>query len=133
MKTYPINTESEHCYAFEIENAYITPRKIARLLKGFGGVSAIHTRKPFSSSNSIHVSFHYMGREFIVWEPFGDNSRYWIGPKHEKGNSTDVNAIREVFDRYEPPIAIKILGDLITLNVKALFRRSKADDKVDRV
>jgi hypothetical protein len=25
----------------------------------------------------------YRGREHIVWEPYGDNSRWWIGPEDE--------------------------------------------------
>ena len=26
---------------------------------------------------------YFKGESFDVWEPFGDNSRYWIGPSDE--------------------------------------------------
>jgi hypothetical protein len=29
----------------------------------------------------VHVRFSFKGNQFIVWEPFGDNSRLWIIPQ----------------------------------------------------
>jgi hypothetical protein len=34
-----------------------------------------------------------------VSEPFGDNSRYWIGPL-EKNPAIDMTAIRDAFSRF---------------------------------
>lgn len=123
MKTFPIKSEDGRCFALEVENAYITPGRIAQLLQGVEGVTDIRARKPFSSSSDVHVSFGYKGRQFVVWEPYGDSSRYWIGPKDENDHSTDVQALQEVFAKYAPPLPRKIFGDLITLNFRALFHR----------
>ncbi len=125
MNTYPIRAGDGRCWAFEIENAYIRPRRIAALLAGMGAVTDIRHRKPFSSSSDIHLRFQYQCREFVVWEPFGDNSRYWIGPADEKDTSIDVAELQTAFDRYAPSFPAKIFGDLMTLNFRSLFRRQK--------
>jgi hypothetical protein len=31
----------------------------------------------------VHIRFRYHDRECIVCEPYGDNSRWWIGPADE--------------------------------------------------
>lgn len=110
-------------FAFEIENAYIRPRKIAVLLGALEGVSNINLRKPFSSSSDVHLEFEYCGEDFMVWEPYGDSCRYWIGPKKED-KPVDIDVLVKAFEEYVPPKIIKILGDLITLNIKELFKSS---------
>ncbi len=56
----------------------------------------------------------------IVLEPYGDNSRYWIGPKEPAENALDVGDIENAFKAYRPPLHRKILGDVLTLR---LFKR----------
>ena len=123
MKTYPIKTEQGMCWAFEIENAYIRPRTIAALLADVSDIADIQPRKPFSASDEIHLRFRFRGREFVVWEPYGDNSRYWIGPADEKEAPIDAAELQAAFDRYAPSLPTKIFGDIITLNFRSLFRR----------
>src|SRR4051812_10693507 len=38
---------------------------------------------------------------YVVWEPFGDNSRYWIFPKADRGAARDVRELEEVFESYK--------------------------------
>jgi hypothetical protein len=47
-----------------------------RILESVNGVSDVR-RNWF---NEDRFSFTFLGRACIVNEPFGDNSRYWIGP-----------------------------------------------------
>lgn len=121
MKTYPIKSEAGQCWAFEVENAYIRPRKIAALLAPISGIEDVRLRKPFGASMDIHLRFRFRGCEYVVWEPYGDNSRYWIGPADEKNTSIDATELQTAFERYTLPPSAKILGDLITLNFRALF------------
>lgn len=123
MRAHGLNREDGRLFAFEIENAYIRPIKIASLLGEVDGVSNISLRKPFSSSSDVQLEFEYRGEDFIVWEPYGDSSRYWIGPK-EDGDAVDINSLVKAFEEYQPPIIAKIVGDLITLNFKSMFRSS---------
>lgn len=111
MHIYPImDMHDSHPFAFEIENAYVGPRTIARLLGQINGVSDIRVRRPFSKWEDVHVWFRYMDREYVVLEPFGDNSRYWIGPNEPAENALDVGDIENAFKGYRPPLHREILG-----------------------
>ncbi|CAN5864888.1 hypothetical protein BH11PSE12_BH11PSE12_06240 [soil metagenome] len=126
MNTYQVKDDLGHPFAFEVENAYIRPRKIAELLAQTEGVSDISIRKLFGSSPDTHVKFKYFGTDFVVYEPFGDSSRYWIGPKDEQNYfSTPIEKMEEIFKRYQLPILIKIFGDVLTLNFKSLHKGRK--------
>jgi len=122
METYPVFTnEGARSQAFEIENAYIGPAAITRILAGVEGVTEVCPRKMFAKSSDVHVEFKYMGQPYIVWEPFGDNSRYWIGPSDQAEGETDITGLEEAFKCYQPPTYRAILGDLLTLRFITRF------------
>jgi hypothetical protein len=50
-------------------------------------------------SNDDRFAFLYLGRGCIVHEPFGDNSRYRIGPV-EKEPPIDMTPVRDAFSRF---------------------------------
>lgn len=121
MEIFPVASETgDHAVAFEIENAYVSSRTIMRLLKQEKGVTDVHLGGHFGSSNDIRIEFKYFGRDYIVWEPFGDNSRYWVGPKNTEEGVVDAGGLESVFERYKPPFHRALLGDLLTLR---LFKR----------
>jgi len=116
MKTHPVLTkEGARLFAFEIENAYIAPATVARLLADVEGVTDVEPRRMFSASSDIHVEFKYQGRPYMVWESYGDSSRYWIGPKDEANDAGDITALEVAFKRYRPPLHRALLGDVLTL------------------
>ena len=123
MKTYALALENGTNYAFELENIYIRPKKIAALLAEVDDVTNIILRKPFSSSSDTHVEFKYHDKDFMVWEPYGDSSRYWIGPVNES-DEMDVSPLENCFKQYRLPMVVKFFGDLISLKFKSLFRAS---------
>ena len=45
MKTYPTRSDDGRLYAFEVENAYIGSRKVAKILEGLRDVSAVRVRR----------------------------------------------------------------------------------------
>ena len=124
MNTNLLRNRDGGTFGFEIENFYIGIRKIATLLCTIQGVSNIRVRKLFSKDADIHVEFTYMGRPFMVWEPHGDASRYWICPKDETNENIDVGALESVFKQYRPPLVIKVLGDLVSFKFLAPLKRS---------
>lgn len=71
MRVHKLKREKGQLFAFEIDNAYIRPRKIAVLLGAIDEISNISLRKPFSSSSDVHLKFKYRGEDFMVWEPYG--------------------------------------------------------------
>jgi hypothetical protein len=65
----------------------------------------------FTSSSSTSVS----PTPYIVWEPYGDSIRHWIGPKDGVEAGGDSTAIEQTFKRYRPPLYRTIIGNVITL------------------
>jgi hypothetical protein len=80
MRTYPIKDAEGTMIAFEV-NAQLFGWKLARALRGIDGVVDVRPRKWWAGSPEVHIRFMYLGREYLVWEPFGDNSRWWVGPE----------------------------------------------------
>ncbi|MCY1311840.1 hypothetical protein D9M70_621990 [compost metagenome] len=76
-------------------------------------------RRP-SSADEYLVSFQFSGHDYVVWEPFGDNSRYWIGPK-EAERDVDVAELEKAFKPYQPALLRRFLGGLLSLRL--LLRR----------
>lgn len=122
MNTYEITNKDGTAFAFEIDNVYITPRKIGKLLTSTDGVTKGKVRKLFDFGNENRLEFEYLGGNFVVWEPFGDNSRYWIGPKDAEERLPQIAAIERIFEKYKPPRLVKFIGDLISLNFREMFR-----------
>lgn len=95
MKTFPIMKKGNVVFAFEIKNFWISVSKVSKVLRSIEGVSDILTRKLFERKD-YEVEFLYFGRKCIVVEPFGDSSRYWIGPCDE-GSELDMGPVEERF------------------------------------
>jgi hypothetical protein len=55
--------------------------------------------------NEDRASFKYRGVACIVNEPFGDNSRYWVGPAEPSKTPIDMRPINSAFEHYMNPIA----------------------------
>ncbi|MCP5005046.1 MAG: hypothetical protein GY941_14095 [Planctomycetes bacterium] len=125
MKTFPIKDETGNQIGFEIENAYIGVNKIVNLLSTITSVSNIKRRKLFDFKDENHIEFKFLGFDCIVWEPYGDNSRYWIGPKEEKKKKVDILVIENTFKTYIPPFYVKFIGCMISLNFKNIFKRNE--------
>jgi hypothetical protein len=117
MKTFPSIREPDGCLrAFEIENAYIGPSDVAGLLRRIDGVTDVARRPPFSRESEVHVRFNYKGHPCMVWEPYGDNSRYWIGPESDAVFDEDMAQVEIAFAAYRPPLHRAVVGRLLTLH-----------------
>lgn len=79
MRTFPITDNAGNVVAFEVPAQFLGWR-LARRLRDIAGVSDVRPRKWWVGSPDVHIRFRYRDREYIVWEPYGDNSRWWIGP-----------------------------------------------------
>ena len=53
-------------------------------------------RRLFSRWDDIHVWFRYRGVRCVVWEPYGDNSRYTIVPQ-DSSTAIDMAEVETVF------------------------------------
>jgi hypothetical protein len=101
MRTYPENRDDGSLWGFEIPNTWIWIGSIERLLRSVPGASNIRRVK----GDDRRIVFDLHEEKCVVMEPFGDNSRYWIGPEEPKSSTLDLGALREAFARYQSPIA----------------------------
>lgn len=118
MKTYPAKTSPDgQLVAFEVESVYVSPSAIARLLQQAPEVSEVKRRRLFSGEGDVHVRFRYRSHPCIVWEPYGDNSRYWVGPEDVEAFAGDLKKIERLFADYSPPMHRAVIGDLLSLRL----------------
>jgi len=122
MKTYPINDETGNPFAVEVDVAFCSIRNLAKTIGSVDGVTDVEVCKPFSGERDVRAKFRYQGDEFVVVEPFGDNSRYWIGPVSENSRR-DLSSIEKQIRSYVPPFFRRIVGALVTLNFRAAAGR----------
>jgi hypothetical protein len=102
MKVYDLKDKEGRNFAFEVGNALIGRAEVARIVGRIPG--AIVTRKPkaFSwSSEDEFCEWEINGVRFNAWEPFGDNSRYWIGPNPPEWRS-EIQNVRNAFLQHRP-------------------------------
>jgi hypothetical protein len=116
VQTYPITDYKGDLFAFEVNNTYLPTYRIPPLLRVIPQVSDIVVRRWFDPPDDVHITFCYQGKKFIVWEPYADNSRYWIGPEDETERECDVRELMDKFQSYEPwglkRIWLKVLAAL---------------------
>jgi hypothetical protein len=92
MRTFPIKDSGGQVFAFEIR-AQLFGWRLARRLRNITGVSDVRPRRWWVGSPDVHIRFRYHGRECIVGEPYGDNSRWWIGPDDENAQHIPLDEL----------------------------------------
>jgi hypothetical protein len=105
MRTYPIHKADGSLRGFEISLTWISMGTIKRLLRSVDGVADL--KRQFFSDDRLVFTYH--GEKCVVNEPFGDNSRYWIGLENPDGSTLDIRALHRVFEQYNGP-TIRALG-----------------------
>ena len=124
MKTFSISDDRGSPYAFEIPLVYVSSSSLRRILSRVDGVS--HIRRPSRASRreGARWEFECGGEEYVVWEPYGDNSRYWIGPRGDavEPHPRHIAVIERAFREHKPSLARKLIGDILSLNLKGLFK-----------
>jgi hypothetical protein len=93
MRTFPLMRKTGEIFAFEIYASGLWTGSLERLLQQAPGVT--HVRRVRDGDNRL--AFHVRGEPFVVWEPFGDNSRYWIGPQDTAVTSGNASYLESYF------------------------------------
>ena len=120
MRTFPIENADGALRAFEVEQAFLTRRSLRNLVASVQGVESVETPRAADGDREIRLRFECDGAIFEVWEPHGDNSRYWIGPAEEPTeDSSSLARLEEVFRRYQPPILLRVVGNLLSFRIRS--------------
>jgi hypothetical protein len=75
MRTHPVRNEEGRLFAFEI-SSLLGRRFASRIAATVPGVRVLAS----NLRSDAFCEFEVAGETFIIEEPFGDNSRYWVGP-----------------------------------------------------
>lgn len=117
MRTYPIKDESGCLFALEVDVVSSSVRDLVKVIATAEGVTEANAGRPSSNERDVRATFRYQGDEFAVVEPFGDNSRYWIGPV-SGSLKRDVSPIEKQLKSYLPSLFRRVLGRLVTLSFR---------------
>lgn len=120
MQTIDIKNENGDLIGFEVQNVLIGRNKVVKTISSITG-SEILLRPRLFDGAEVFCEFRLGGEDFVVEEPFGDNSRYLIAHKH--GLATEqLNTVKNVFKNLNPFIglqtiffALLVLAILITV------------------
>jgi hypothetical protein len=107
--TYPICDAAGIMFAFEINNMQ-RARSLATLLRGLDGVTDVRPRTRWTGSPDVHIRFRYREREHIVWEPWGDSSRWWIGPEDTEAPHRSIADLEQAIANAAPGLISKFFG-----------------------
>jgi hypothetical protein len=101
MRIYDIHDAQGRVAAFEIDGFFIGRRGVARIIDTIPGASIIRRPAGFLrfGDRDEFCEFTMHLQKFIAWEPWGDSSRYWIGPS-PPGWCEELSLIREAFAAY---------------------------------
>lgn len=100
MKTYPIKTNDGRLLAFEIPNWRLSRSGACVVVERIPGVVLVRRPKIMSwFRESAFCEFKVEGELYEIEEPFGDNSRYWVGPKPPRV-LPQTEAVHAAFSRW---------------------------------
>lgn len=114
MRTYSLRDEqSGALYAIEVDYMLIGIRQLRKLLATSPHVSHLRARRPFSRAGDVRLRFRYKGTPYVVTEPFGDNSRFWIGPENDTADDADgLLEVQRLLQGYRPNLIRRLFADL---------------------
>lgn len=125
MRTYPIIDTVGILFALEVENLYIGLRGLQRVLRELPGYAPPDAATCARKTSDVRLRFMYRQQPFMVWEPYGDSSRYWLGPEQDDAEHIDISEIARARGRYDPPLYRQIAGDILSFRIFGFNADSK--------
>lgn len=121
MQIYDLLDREGRVFAFEIDNLLVRRRAVAEIVRSIPGAQV----QRYRAWSDVFCEFVIDGTKFQAWEPFGDNSRYWIGPE-QPHFSEQTAIVRAAFAQYSPrlittPTTVKaalVVGGLFLAFIK---------------
>ncbi len=106
MRTYPITSDDGKNIGFEICHTWIWIGSIMRILRSVPGVSLVSRAR----GDDKRITFRLENEKFVVLEPFGDNSRYWIVPEAPGESVATQDELHQAFIEYRTPLVKYVIG-----------------------
>jgi hypothetical protein len=82
VRRYDLKDDAGRVFAFEIDQPWGGRRRVCAILRRIPGAKLTRTPRFLSwFREESFCEFELASVRFEALEPYGDNSRYWIGPK----------------------------------------------------
>jgi hypothetical protein len=95
MRIYDIKDSQDRIFAFEVPN--FGRQRACKFVSRIPGTKVFRQQKHFElESSDEFCEFEFQKQTFVIQEPFGDNSRFWIGPKPPEW-CPQLEALRVIF------------------------------------
>ena len=113
MKTYELLDTDGRVYAFEVNNSGLGRKGVCRVVETIPDATIIRRPKFLSwFREEVFCEFDVDGKTFVAWEPYGDNSRYWIGPEPPRW-LPQTQSVRDAFELVRTSRVFRWLGFLL--------------------
>jgi hypothetical protein len=97
MRVHDLVDREGRVFAFEVSNAVIGRGGACTIASEVHGSTLVRGPRFWSwLREEEFCEFDVNGQRFVIEEPFGDNSRYWIGPEPPVWCG-EVDAVRRAF------------------------------------
>lgn len=97
MRVYDLKDDRGRVISFEVENLFLSRNRTGRIIRRIPNVNVTKGPQLFSFSEADEFcEFEIQGEKFVACEPFGDNSRYWIGTQSGKW-CEQIEIVRNAF------------------------------------
>ena len=97
MRVYDLKDAGGRVFAFEVSNFMLGRRGVRRVVRRIPNARVLS----FRGRAEEFCEFEVEGTKFVAWEPWNDNSLYWIGPKPPEP-TPHLSKVREAFERARP-------------------------------
>ncbi len=116
MKVHDLKDEDGRVVAFEVENSGLSRRSAGRVARAIPGSHIIRRNRVFAGKDEF-CEFEVDGVTFVIWEPWGDNSRYWIGPSPRRW-VPEIDKVRAAFEKHpgvSPVVRVAVVVTFLLL------------------
>lgn len=102
MRIYDLIDVANRVFAFEVDNTFPGRRGPRRVVARIPGVHIVRAPNGTGANEEEEFcEFELAGEVFVIEEPFGDSSRYWIGAKPPRW-VPQIAVVRDAFSRAGP-------------------------------
>jgi hypothetical protein len=102
LKVFDATDDSGDLVYFEVSNSLLSRHAAHKLVRDIPGTAVLTRPRRFAFfGDDVFCTFKLGDKEFIIWEPFGDNSRFHISTS-PAAPCPELHLVRAQFLRYQP-------------------------------
>jgi hypothetical protein len=117
MKIYELTDKNGRMFAFEVPSGFLGRRGACKVARSIPGVRILRSPRFLSwFREEEFCEFELDGQHFKMWEPFGDNNRYWIGPEPVHG-CPQIDAVRRAFANRQFEVGASLMWAIVLMPV----------------